>query len=138
MTATSDQTAKEKKIILPVNEHLLRANMQVLGPEMAKMLEPVTSKPTEVERFPRLERNDCVAKASKTVHSEGNPMSHSTHPGFSEPPLIGTLAQELAEPSSQSRLDAVGHIPLRAITASDVHVLRGPPGIRAFIAMCAS
>ena len=30
-------------------------------------------------------RDDRVAEASQTVHPSGNPMSHSTHVGFSEP-----------------------------------------------------
>jgi hypothetical protein len=31
-------------------------------------------------------RYDGVAEASQAVHPSGNPMSHSTHVGFSEPP----------------------------------------------------
>jgi hypothetical protein len=33
-------------------------------------------------------RDDGVAEGSQTVHPSGNPMSHSTHVGFSEPPSI--------------------------------------------------
>jgi hypothetical protein len=33
-------------------------------------------------------RDDGVPESSKSVHPVGNPMSHSTHVGFSDPPLV--------------------------------------------------
>ena len=55
-------------------------------------------------------RDDGVAEGSKTVHPSGNPMSHSTHVGFNEPP---TVAARFGLPRMNcfgvlSRCEAVG------------------------------
>src|SRR5580704_16974102 len=65
-------------------------------------------------------------------------MSHSTHTGFSCPVI--TFTPWLWRPSQRFAV-GVGHNPRSTaltITVSDVIVLRGPPGIRAFMAKCAS
>lgn len=97
----------------------------------------------------------------------GNPMSHATHGGFSGPPAGGRVECATALASVIPRFAPDGRRPpstlvtlaplpslfvgvgqvrcpsacrksLRASTASDVIVLRSPPGIRRFIAMCAA
>src|SRR4051812_8020339 len=65
-------------------------------------------------------RDDGIAEGSKAVHSSGNPMSHSTHVGFNEPPSVTRTAsfngREFlskvaceAWPDFQSRAEGVGH-----------------------------
>lgn len=44
-------------------------------------------------------RDDRVAEAMQAVHPSGNPMSHSTHVGFSEPPA--TSCGEGVRPSEK-------------------------------------
>lgn len=67
-------------------------------------------------------------------------MSHSTHVGFNGPGMCSLSGRLLPwcpiEDDFQSLVVVgVGHMPERAMTASDEHVLRP---IRAFMAMCAS
>jgi hypothetical protein len=61
-------------------------------------------------------RDDGVSEGSKAVHPRGNPMSHSTHGGFREPPtssdsglaFLSIVACD-AFPDFQSREVGVGH-----------------------------
>jgi len=62
-------------------------------------------------------RYDGVAEAPKSVHPSGNPMSHSTHVGFSLPPTTSDNGMEFfasvaseALPLFQSRAIGVGTI----------------------------
>jgi hypothetical protein len=83
-------------------------------------------------------REEGVPEGSKAVHPAGNPMSHSTHVGFNCP--VTTLTPWDCKPERQFAV-GVGIMPRSTaltITVSDVIVLRGPPFIRCFIAMCAS
>jgi hypothetical protein len=83
-------------------------------------------------------RDEGVSEGSKSVHPVGNPMSHSTHVGFKLP--VTTLTPCDCNPSRRFAV-GVGSMPRSTaltITVRDVIVLRGPPFIRCFIAMCAS
>jgi hypothetical protein len=76
-------------------------------------------------------RDDGVSESSQTVHSLGNPISHSTHVGFSCPVIPSALFTESHSelfgvlpaasnvsgfrPPFHSRLVGVGHIPVFAI-----------------------
>ena len=60
-------------------------------------------------------RDDCVAETPQSVHSSGNPISHSTHVGFSVPPTTSNNGRAFrsivacdAFPERQSREVGVG------------------------------
>jgi hypothetical protein len=58
------------------------------------------------EDFFRDLRDDCIAEGAKAVHPVGYPISHSTHPGFREPP---TSAARL-KPCSPASCDGEGFV----------------------------
>ncbi len=107
------------------------------------------------------ERYDAVADRAQSVHPIGQPISHSTHGGLRTMalgdrlpgvPVVGVGWPErkaVAWPGRSRppwRCPGNGPFPSRACgvghaftaTVRDVIPLRGPPGIRAFIARCAS
>ena len=77
-------------------------------------------------------RDDGIAEASQAVHSAGNPMSHSTHVGFSAPPAAagrhGVFLLKSAGPTvRKSRAVGVGHIVnARNISVRFIPELRKP------------
>lgn len=47
-------------------------------------------------------RDDGISEGSKTVHPSGNPISHSTHVGFNEPPVArATLEGRSSSPTDR-------------------------------------
>ena len=72
----------------------LRGFVGVFACFVTKAATTSVSEDRPADQFDNL-RDDCVSEGSQSVHPIGNPISHSTHVGFSFPPIIHATSERV-------------------------------------------